>query len=154
MTGQYTDEQRKCVLRALEQATFGNQLLTLEQGISTSLTREFSSKGVNLSSGEAQKIAIARIFARDFEVIVMDEPSSALDPIAEYELNQMILSYAKEKTVIFISHRLSTTRVADRIIMLENGRIIEEGSHNELMKQNGKYAVMFTMQARKYQNSI
>lgn len=140
--------------RALKRSGISDKIATFEMGSEAVLTREFDPNGKVLSGGEAQKISIARIFARDFEVIVMDEPSSTLDPIAEYELNQTILSYVKEKTVIFISHRFSTTRAADRIVMLENGRIIEDGSHNELMKQNGKYAVMFTMQARKCQNSI
>ena len=116
----------------------------------TPLTREFDEKGVNLSGGETQKVAIARICAGDREVIVMDEPSSALDPMSEYELNQTILSYSKNKTVIFISHRLSTTRIADRILMFDQGRLIEQGSHEELMKQGGKYAQMFLLQAEKY----
>ena len=83
--------------------------------------------------------------------MILDEPSSALDPLAEYELNHAILQKADEKTVIFISHRLSTTRMADRIYMFENGSIIESGSHEELMEQNGKYAEMFRLQAEKYQ---
>jgi ATP-binding cassette subfamily B protein len=81
----------------------------------------------------------------------MDEPSSALDPVAEYELNQAILRYAADKTVIFISHRLSTTRMADRIYMFDSGTLCEVGSHDELMNQNGKYAEMFHLQAEKYQ---
>ena len=80
----------------------------------------------------------------------MDEPSSALDPVSEYEINQSMLGVANDKTVIFISHRLSTTVMADKIYMLEKGRIIEEGSHAELMKKGGKYAEMFNMQAEKY----
>ena len=80
----------------------------------------------------------------------MDEPSSALDPVAEYELNQSILKYAEGKTVIFISHRLSTTRMADRIYMFDSGKLCEVGSHDELMARNGKYAEMFNLQAEKY----
>ena len=80
----------------------------------------------------------------------MDEPSSALDPISEYELNHSIKENSKDKTVIFISHRLSTTRMADRIYMFEDGRIVEQGSHDELMKLGGKYAYMFNLQAEKY----
>ena len=80
----------------------------------------------------------------------MDEPSSALDPVAEYELNQSILKYAEGKTVIFISHRLSTTRMADRIYMFDSGRLAEVGSHDELMAMGGKYAEMFELQAEKY----
>ena len=80
----------------------------------------------------------------------MDEPSSALDPMAEYELNRNVKKNLSNKTVIFISHRLSTTRMADRIIMFDKGRIIEEGSHEELMHLGGKYTEMFNLQAEKY----
>ena len=80
----------------------------------------------------------------------MDEPSSALDPISEYELNHSIKDNSGDKAVIFISHRLSTTRMADRIYMFEDGRVIEHGSHDELMKMGGKYAYMFKMQAENY----
>ena len=147
----YTEDKRELVLSALRQATFDSKLAALEDGIDTPLTREFSEKGVNLSGGEAQKIAIARAFARGSEIIVMDEPSSALDPIAEYELNQTILNYAQDKTIIFISHRLSTTKMADRIYMFSGGELIEQGTHDELIAQDGKYAEMFKLQAEKYQ---
>ena len=83
-------------------------------------------------------------------MVILDEPSSALDPISEYNINHSMLEAAKDKTVVFVSHRLSTTRIADRIIMFENGEIIEEGSHEELMALNGKYAEMFLLQAEKY----
>ncbi len=148
--GEYTPEKEKVVLDALHRATFDDKLAELPNGIHTNLTREFDEEGVNLSGGEAQKIAIARAFARDCDIIIMDEPSSALDPISEYELNHSIKENSKDKTVIFISHRLSTTRMADRIYMFEDGRIIEQGSHEELMKLNGKYAYMFNLQAEKY----
>ena len=82
--------------------------------------------------------------------MILDEPSSALDPIAEYQLNHAMLSATKDKTVIFISHRLSTTRIADRIIMLENGQIVEQGTHDELLSQDGKYAQMWKVQAGAY----
>ncbi|MBR4206313.1 MAG: ABC transporter ATP-binding protein [Clostridia bacterium] len=147
------EEDRDAVTDALTKATFADRLSDMEKGLDTPLTKEFSEDGVNLSGGEAQKVAIARIFARPYELIVMDEPSSALDPAAEYELNHTILAYAKDKTVIFISHRLSTTRMADRILMFADGRLIEEGSHEELMRMNGKYAEMFRLQAEKYRES-
>ena len=82
--------------------------------------------------------------------MILDEPSSALDPIAEYQLNHAMMEATKDKSVIFISHRLSTTRLADRIIMLENGRIVEQGSHEELLQLNGKYAQMWKAQAGAY----
>ena len=153
MNGDYDPERdREKVLCALDAAGFSEKLSELEGGIDTPLTREFDKKGTNLSGGEGQKVAIARVFARDYELIIMDEPSSALDPIAEYELNNSILEYAADKTVIFISHRLSTTRMADRIYMFDSGRLVEVGSHDELMVKNGKYAEMFRLQAEKYNN--
>ena len=151
MNGPYDPEHdRDTVLRALEAAGFSDKLAKLPQGIDTVLTREFDGKGTNLSGGEAQKIAIARVFASPCKLVIMDEPSSALDPVAEYELNQSIMRYANDKTVIFISHRLSTTRMVDRIYMFDSGELIECGSHNELMAQGGKYAEMFNLQAEKY----
>lgn len=145
------EESRPLVTDALEKATFGEKLGELEKGMDTELTKEFFEDGVNLSGGEAQKVAVARIFARPVDLMIMDEPSSALDPMAEYELNHTILEYAKDKTVIFISHRLSTTRMADRILMFDGGRLIESGSHDELMAiPDGKYAAMFRLQAEKY----
>ena len=151
MNGAYDEEKdRETVLSALEAAGFSEKLATLEDGIHTQLTREFDPKGTNLSGGEQQKIAIARVFARPCELIIMDEPSSALDPIAEYELNRSILEFARDRTVIFISHRLSTTKMADRIYMFDSGRLVETGSHDELMAKHGKYAEMFELQAEKY----
>jgi ATP-binding cassette subfamily B protein len=112
--------------------------------------REFDDDGVMLSGGEAQKTAIARAFYKDCPYVILDEPSANLDPIAEYNLNQAMIEAADQKTVIFISHRLSTTVNADRIYVMENGRIIESGSHQELMELDGTYAYMFNLQAEKY----
>lgn len=146
----YTDDKEELVVKSLESSTFGDRLKTLEKGIHTQLTREFYEDGTDLSGGEAQKVAIARVFAHDNELIIMDEPSSALDPMAEYELNKSISENAKGKTAIFISHRLSTTRHSDRIFMFEDGVLTESGSHEELMKNNKNYAKMFNIQAEKY----
>ena len=148
--GLYTDDMEEKVLGALEKSTFGDKLKKLPDGIETPLTREFDNSGTQLSGGEQQKVAIARAFFKDADLIILDEPSSALDPDAEYALNQAIASYANQKTVIFISHRLSTTRHADRIYMFEEGKIIESGTHEELMALGGKYAYMFNLQAEKY----
>lgn len=137
------------VLLALKQAGFTKEL---PEGADTVLTKEFSDKGLNLSGGEAQKLVIARAFYKDCPYIILDEPSANLDPVSEYELNLAISERCADRTVIFISHRLSTTRHADRIFMLENGKIIESGSHKELMQKNGKYAEMFSLQAKKYRS--
>ena len=122
----------------------------MPNGLETNLTTEFEKDGVNLSGGEGQKLAIARVFYSQANLIILDEPSSALDPIAEYHINRSMLTASENKTVLFISHRLSTTRIADRIYMLENGEIIEEGEHNELLEHNGKYAEMWKVQAGQY----
>lgn len=138
------------VEQALCHSGFADRVKTLKYGLNTELTSEFAKDGVNLSGGESQKLAIGRVFYKDAGLIILDEPSSALDPIAEYQLNHSMIDAAQNKTVIFISHRLSTTRLADRIIMLEEGRIVEEGTHDELLMQNGRYAKMWRAQAGQY----
>lgn len=135
------------VLSALQNSGFTKEL---KNGVDTELLREFDDDGIMLSGGEAQKVAIARAFYKNCPYVILDEPSANLDPIAEYNLNQAMMNAAKHKTVIFISHRLSTTIIADKIYVMENGGIIESGSHEELMKQNGTYAKMFRLQAEKY----
>ena len=140
----------KKVIDCLDKSGFSEKLAELPKSIDSFVYREFDEEGVYFSGGEEQKIVISRVFYKPCHIIIMDEPSSALDPIAEYELNQKMMDAAHQKTVIFISHRLSTTRNADKIFMLEKGRIIEEGTHDELIALNGKYAEMFNMQAEKY----
>lgn len=144
------EQERDKAEAALCHSSFGDKLDTLSLGLDTPLTREFEEDGVDLSGGEKQKVAIARAFFKDSHYAVMDEPSSALDPIAEYKLNENMIEIARDRTVIFISHRLSTTVMADKIYMLEKGRIIEQGSHGELMELNGKYAEMFRKQSANY----
>ncbi len=145
------EELKENVTKALKRSGFSDRLASLENGLDTSVTTEFDEEGVDFSGGESQKVAIARAFFKDADILIMDEPSSALDPIAEYNLNKAMHEAAGDKTVFYISHRLSTTRDADRIIMLEKGRIIEEGSHDELLKKNGKYAEMWHVQASRYE---
>lgn len=144
------DSDRDSISAALHKADFGGKLEKLEQGIDAELTREFSDSGTMLSGGEAQKAAIARIFMRNTPVAILDEPSSALDPIAEYRLNKSMLENAENQAVILISHRLSTTKDADKIILLENGGIAESGTHAELLANVGTYAKMWNVQAEKY----
>lgn len=144
------EEERRLVEDSLRKAQFGDKLDSLEKGIDTMVTKEFDENGMGLSGGEAQKIAIARVFARKPDIVILDEPSSALDPIAEYNMYKNMLSATENETVIFISHRLSATRDADRIYMFENGTVIEQGSHAELMALNGKYAEMWKLQAQNY----
>ena len=138
------------IKEALADSGLMERVERMEKGIDTPLTTEFMEDGMDLSGGESQKLAIARVFYKKAGLMILDEPSSALDPIAEYQLNHAMLSATKDKTVIFISHRLSTTRLADRIIMLEQGRIVEQGSHSELLERDGKYAQMWRVQAGAY----
>ena len=129
-------EDRPRVTAALNEATFGDRLAKMDDGIDTPLTREFDERGVNLSGGEAQKIAIARAFFRRAAVTVMDEPSAALDPVAEYELNTHIRETLEGDTVIFISHRLSTTRDADEIFVLDGGSVAEHGRRSHAPRRH------------------
>ncbi len=135
---------------ALAQSSFDPRKLA--GGIRTQLTKEFHDDGHNLSGGESQKVAAARAFYKSCPFAVLDEPSAALDPIAEYNLNQTLAAAAADRTVLFISHRLSTTKVAETIYMLERGRIIEQGSHADLLSSGDKYAHMWQLQAKKYNN--
>lgn len=135
------------VLDAISAAGFKKDL---PNGADTVLLREFSDDGLMLSGGEEQKLTIARAFYKKCPYVIFDEPSANLDPISEYEFNRAMCEAAADKTVIFISHRLSTTMHADKIFMLENGSVTESGSHEELMALNGKYAYMFKLQSDKY----
>ena len=106
--------------------------------------------GAVLSGGETQKIAISRVFARDCPIAILDEPSSALDPLAEYAMYEAMMNACRDKAVIFISHRLSSAVLADRVYIMEKGEIIESGTHRELLEKGGKYADMWSKQAEKY----
>lgn len=127
-----------------------DKIATLEDGVDTVLTREFDDNGAGLSGGENQKLAVARMFAKDFELAILDEPSSALDPIAEYKMYENLIAATENKTVIYISHRLSSAVLSDKIFVLDGGTVSESGSHAELMARGGKYSKMFTLQASSY----
>lgn len=136
--------------RAIVQSGLSEKIASLEKGIDTPLTTEFENEGVNFSGGERQKLAIARALYSSADVIIMDEPSSSLDPIAEQELFDVIDNISMNKTVIIISHKMSCVKNMDIIYYLEDGYIIEEGSHNELLEKNKKYAKSFKLQADRY----
>ncbi|MCI8927181.1 MAG: ABC transporter ATP-binding protein [Lachnospiraceae bacterium] len=135
---------------SLRESGMLDKVSSFPYGPDTMMTREFDEEGVSLSGGQAQKIALSRLYAKDAPIAILDEPSSALDPIAEYELFENMKRICEGRTVIFISHRLSGAVSADVIFMMEHGRIIERGNHESLMRQNGKYAEMFKKQAEKY----
>lgn len=144
------DGEEESVVRALKMAGVYDKVCSLPKGIHTILTREFAEDGAVLSGGEYQKIVVARAFAANRPCKIFDEPSSALDPIAEYELFDSILKDGCNKTMLFISHRLSSVQNADWVFMLENGTIIEQGSHHMLMEKQGAYADMYEKQAINY----
>ena len=122
----------------------------LDGGYNTELTREFQDNGAELSGGQWQKIAIARAFFSDAPIIILDEPSSALDPQAEDEIFGSFKTLCENKSGILISHRLSGTMLVDKIVLIENGKLLECGTHHELMNRNGRYAELYNMQASKY----
>lgn len=144
------EEDEELVKESLMLAGVHDKIMSLPKGIHTMLTREFDKKGAILSGGEMQKVAIARLFSKDCQLAILDEPSSALDPIAEYRMYESMMKACENKAVIFISHRMSSAVLADKIYMLENGEVIESGTHHELMELKGKYAEMFLMQAEGY----
>ncbi len=145
-----TEEDRERAADGMKSSGIWGKVQSLPHGADTTLTKEFDEEGAVLSGGEYQKIAIARIFARPCEIVVLDEPSSALDPIAEYEMYEAMMSACRDRAMVFISHRLSSAVLADRVYLLENGEIREQGTHFELLRQKGEYASLWKKQAEKY----
>ena len=143
------DDDEK-IIQALKNSGAYERIMELPNGIDTMLTKEFDKDGAVLSVGQAQKVAIAHAFVKNAPYIILDEPSSALDPVAENEMYNNMMKAGEGKAMIFISHRLSSAVSADRIYMLEHGKIVESGTHEELMNLNGKYADMFKKQAQNY----
>ncbi len=150
LMGRHYEDEGSVVADALKKAGVYDKIMTLENGMDTMMTKEFDDKGTVLSGGESQKIAVARTFVKDAPMKIFDEPSSALDPIAEYELFKNILREAKDHTMLFISHRLSSVKDCDRVLMLEKGTLIEEGTHKQLIALGEKYAQMYKKQAMNY----
>ncbi len=145
-----SEEDKMKAQAALKKAGVWDKIKALPSGGETVLTREFDQEGAGLSGGENQKVSTARLFASDYEIAILDEPSSALDPIAEYKMYENLVSETKDKTVIYISHRLSSAVLSDRVLVLGNGRILESGTHAELLASGGQYSKMFTLQASAY----
>lgn len=145
-----SEDDIKLVNDALKFSGLYDYVYSLKDNINTKVTREFHRQGIIFSGGQMQKLAIARGYAQDYQLFILDEPSSALDPIAEAKVYDNMLELGKNKTMIFISHRLTTTVNADKIYLFEYGKIIEQGTHKQLMELNGQYKKMFDSQAIKY----
>lgn len=141
-------EEKLC--RALELSGAGEMLLKRERNIDTSVFKMFDENGVEFSGGESQKIALARALFKDALILLLDEPSSALDPISEAELLKKFAQIAKGKLSIFISHRLTSAKICDRILVFKEGKIIEDGTHEILIQKKGLYAQLYEMQSNLY----
>ena len=150
LMGRHYENEDELVREALKKADVLDRIEELDKGIDSVMTKEFDENGCVLSGGESQKVAVARTFIKDAPMKIFDEPSSALDPIAEYELFNSIIGEGQDHTMLFISHRLSSVKNCDKVFMLEKGTLIEEGTHKELMEQNGSYAAMYKKQAMNY----
>ena len=139
--------------KALEQAglkeIFEEKQITLDTFMKKAVTKD----GIDLSGGQMQRFLLARALYKNAPILLLDEPTASLDPIAESEVYDNYRRYSKGKTSVFISHRLASTRFSDRIVLIENGRILEIGTHDELMHKNGSYAAMFRIQSRYYTDS-
>ncbi len=138
----------------LKRTGLWQRIQELPKGPGTILGKGIYEDSVELSGGEMQKLLLARALYKDAPIVVLDEPASALDPLAEQELYEDFYRLAGEKTVIFISHRLASTRFCDRIILMDNGGILEEGKHDELMDAGGEYARMFRQQSTYYREVV
>ena len=144
-----SDRVTDCVIRA----GLGERLEAMENGIETCLYKDFDEKGVEISGGEAQKLCLARAIYKGSPFIVLDEPTAALDPISEHDIYTKFNGIVGTRTAIYISHRLSSCRFCDEITVMEDGRIAERGSHDELLGKGGVYKALWTAQAEYYKDT-
>ena len=145
-----TPYDEKKLRSALKESGSDKKIEALKNGIDTSVSKVLDKDGIEFSGGEGQKLALARAIYKNSPILVLDEPTSALDPIAEYELFSRLNDISKNKLTLYISHRLSSTKFCDKIVVLSDGEIAEIGSHNELMDRGGLYCELFTSQAKYY----
>lgn len=151
------ETDRLAGIKAMEDSDIYEKFNSFENGVDSILTKEFDKNGIELSGGEKQKLAIARAFAKKTPIVILDEPSSALDPIAEYNMYNNIIKVCNDmpgKIALIVSHRLSSSMMCDNIFMFESGTIIERGSHEDLMNKSGAYKEMFDKQAASYLQKV
>ena len=146
-------EDEELVYNSLEKVGLLEKVKSLKDGIYTQMTREFETTGEAFSGGERQRIVVARVFATNADLYILDEPTASLDPLAEEKINKLILSTAKDKTIIIIAHRLSTVVDTDKIYLMKHGTFTEIGTHEELLSLNGDYALMFNTQKQLYESN-
>lgn len=145
-----TEREDGTLLETLKKADVNIESQSYPDGLETMLSREFD--GVDLSGGQWQRVSIARGINRDSKVIVLDEPTAAIDPIEETKIYKKFKEISDERTTVLVTHRLGSARIADRIVVMENGRVAEIGTHDELMNKQGTYYVLFMSQAQWYEN--
>ena len=139
------------VRECLKKANFGNRLHEMPGGVHTYLYKDYDQSGIEISGGEAQKIALARALYKDSPFILLDEPTAALDPISEYEVYSNFNVISEDKTTVYISHRLASCRFCEMIVVFDNGQIVQHGSHEELLSDvSGKYYELWNAQAQYY----
>jgi ABC-type multidrug transport system fused ATPase/permease subunit len=148
MSARETDEEK--IMHCLEMAGMKDEIMKYEQKLETPLLKVIDGDGIMLSGGQQQKLLLARALYKDAPILILDEPTAALDPIAESEVYEKFHEVTEHKTAIFISHRLASTRFCDMLFMLSGGKVIESGTHDQLIAQNGEYAYMYNIQSHYY----
>ena len=147
----YFDYSEELAKKCLEKAGFYDRLQKMKKGLETSIYKDLDEEGVEISGGEAQKIALARALYKNAPFIILDEPTAALDPIAEYEVYSKFNEIVQDKTAIYISHRLSSCRFCDVIAVFDDGQIVQMGVHDKLLQDtHGKYYELWKAQAQYY----
>ena len=149
--GAKTDDNR--VWECLKKAGLDEEIRKYEKGIKANMLKVVDENGIMLSGGQQQKLLLARALYKDAQILILDEPTAALDPIAESEVYNRFHAFSQNKTALYISHRLASTRFCDKIMMIDSGKVVERGTHGELMQLNGKYAAMFKIQSHYYNSS-
>ena len=147
------DEDMGDVIIAAHNADADGFITALPLGYDTPLTRLFEDDGIELSGGQWQKLSVARAFYKNSDILILDEPTSSLDAIAEKEIFDRFTELSKDRLTVFVSHRLSSATTAGKIVVLRDGRIVESGTHAQLMAQGGDYHYLFTTQAERYQDT-